>query len=521
MKTAEKRIGLFIFFCLAASSPALAQKADIRIVRAASGDRATPGQLVQLFVDGLRTRTMPAPVEQFEVVVTQDEKALQAQVRMVSEVFVRTAADGSAKPGEDWDIRELLANTAKMTDVLFTVPTTLHEGKAWVVVVYRDQHSDAYALTIVPRISALDISVPGVTFSVSDRPQAGSEPTSGSSRPAPRLERGQETTLLVTPLVDPEVADVALLVTFTQGESRSEATARIIKHDPVEQANGMISFGSLNYEVRVRTPAGLAIGPVEIEVRERVDGELSEPGRTTAQIIDPAEAAGPRIVLVDPGKVGIGQAFVLLVDDPRRLQPDPDSVVVVLEQNDKRVELKPETNAALDDGGPQFMPVMLTVRIGAEITGRATLRIHHPARGAAGLCAPVPIEIAPEVLAPEVRKLAEATKQDLAQWQAVSQKTATSAHPYPGYDRKRRYVTIDAKGLDLNPDHVRVTFYQDGRIYTLNDQDFGFGLGDHRVVRLPDEIKTGTVTVSIQNVAAGQLSKAVILPLEITAAGRQ
>jgi hypothetical protein len=230
--------------------------------------------------------------------------------------------------------------------------------------------------------------------------------------------------------------------------------------------------------------------------------------------------SAPRINDFHPDKVGIGQVVHLFVSDPRQLQPDPEKVMVVLEQEGQRVELKPEQNSARYMGS-QSPLTYLAVRLGKEITGKATLRVWHPLRGVGSLSEPVSIEIVNEVLAPEVIKVTEAARQDIAQLSAMREQVMKTGREFKEYDPKSRYVTILANGLDHNPNYTRIVFQQGGRSYLLKFDDYSLFMGDRTVVRLPDQIRPGEVTVTIQNRGADRLSVPVVRTFEVTEPSRQ
>lgn len=509
------------------NTPGLAQQGDIHLVGASSNKQAMPGQLVQVYVEGVRLRPMPPPpLDQFEVFVTQDDVTRTARVREVGVVSTSKPAADSPATDNVTPATDPMASATLRTVLTFTVPTGLHEGEATAVLAYRGRRSDAYTFNVVSHPPTPHVFVPFMTGAMSSRlPRKMPDDLKEKSKQAARLERGQSAMLLVSPLADPEAVDVAVLVTFKQEHFQREVTAEIISHEPVEVGDNSIRLGAQRYEVRVQTPADLGIGPAEIEARLRVNGMVSDPGKTSVQITDafagsPVDSA-PRVINFQPEKVGIGQAVHLFVDDPRRLQPEPDKVVAVLEQEGRRVELKPERNSALYGAGEQSPLTFLVVRVGKEITGKATLRVWHPVRGAAGLSEAISIEILDEVQAPEVIKVSDATKQDIAQLSTMREQVMKAGRTFAEYDPKYRYVTIRANRLDYSPNHTRIVFQQGGKSYTLQYEDYSLSMGDHIVVRLPEPIKPGEVTVTIQNRGAGRLSAPVVRVFEVTQPSKQ
>ena len=514
-----------------------AQESGVRIVGTVNipggpqSAQAAPGQIVDLIVAGVKLRLMPpVPTERFEVFVSQDGVTRPAPVRIVSATmadFPARADSGAAVSDVPATDRPLTASSARSL-VMFTVPMGLHEGEASVVVAYRGQRSNAYPLTILSRPPVPMISVPITTVSLTGKmPSEVPEEVKAKARLGTQLERGQETAVTLRPLFDPDVVDVQLLVTFNQGGYRREVMARIVTHDPVESDRDVMVFSPMRYEIRVTAPGEMAVGPADIETRLRVNGQVSEPGKTTVQIVDPFGSgdpsdAAPRISSVDPGKTGIGQAVHVFVDDLRHLQPNPEKVLVVLEQDGRRIELKPEMNTARFASMGRLGPVMLRVRVGTEVTGKATLRVLDPSRGAAGLSEAVPIEIVPEVLAPEIAGVTEAANRDIAQLSAMREQATKAGYRFAEYDPKYRYVTIHGTGMDENANYARIVFQQGGRTYPLRFEDYSLTMPDRRIVRLPDDIKPGEVTVTIQNLgAAGHHSATVVKILEVTMPSKQ
>jgi hypothetical protein len=531
MNKATRLVGLILIVGLCGAL-ALAQQSGIRINGASWNGQATPGQLVQVFVDGVRVRAMPPPpLDDFEVFVSQDGVTRPARVREVGVVVLPKPADESPSTSKKAPAGAPAAaesdDLLQRTLLTFTVPVDLHVGDATATLAYRGQRSDAYAFKVNTQPPTPHVYLPFSTATMSSRPptKAPDNPKERAAQ-ASRLERGQPAVIFVTPLIDPEVTDAAVLVTFKQANYQREVLADIVTHEPVEvSGERSMRLSAKRYEVRVQTPADLGVGPAELEVRLRVNGVVGEAGRTSVQVTDmyagnPSDSA-PHINDFQPAKVGIGQAVHLFVHDPRRLQPEPEKVVVVLEQEGQRVELKPESNSALYSRGDEMPLVFLVVRLGKEITGKATLRVYHPSRGAAGLSDSVPIEIVNDVLAPEVTKVTEATKQDIAQLSAMREQWMRAGREFKEYDPKYRYVTIRANGLDHSPNYTRIVFQQGGRSYQLKFEDYSLFMGDRTVVRLPDQIKPGEVTVTIQNRGADRLSVPAIMTFEVTEPSHQ
>src|SRR5690242_6605842 len=95
MNKATRLVGLILIVGLCGAR-GLAQQGGIRISGASWNGQAMPGQLVQVFVDGVRVHAMPPPpLDDFEVFVSQDGVTRPARVREVGVVMMSKPADES------------------------------------------------------------------------------------------------------------------------------------------------------------------------------------------------------------------------------------------------------------------------------------------------------------------------------------------------------------------------------------------------------------------------------------------
>lgn len=531
MNPVSRYVGLMVLCCGVAAIGAN-QKSEIRIetIRQSADNAAAPGQIFELFLSGLGNRMIPPiPANRFDVLVVQDGVAHHAKVRGVASVMINPTASRDLPPpsdGKPLDIAEQMAMMKPYQMLMFMVPLELHEGEATVLVTYGGNRSDQSRLNIVnrppkPRIFA-------VVEAASLGPRMAPVPPPGGLKISQALEftKGEETRVMVSPLIDPEAPDAAVLVTFKQGSASHEVNAKVTRVDSGQQRPGSatVIFAPARYEVSLKAPDELTAGSAEIEVRLRVNGHTSEPVLEKATIIDGSAAApsaaslAPRIANMGQARIGMGQAIRLAVFDSQRLKPDPLKTVVIIEQDSRQVELKPEMNsAAYADNSI----ALLSVRFGDELHGKVLVRVLNPAIGRpAGLSDPIELEIVDEVVPPIISKVSEASQQDLAVLSEMRDQVLKTGREFQEYDPRSRYVTIRATGLDYNPNFLRIEFRNNARSYVLKFEDFSLTTGDRLVVRLPNQIQPGPVQITIQNRGLDRLSEPVIATFEVTQSAR-
>jgi hypothetical protein len=507
-----------------------AQKKEIKINKSLTETSAVSGQKLEGITDEMM---MPIPVNKFEVMVTQNGATQQAKVRSATvfmipaQVISKKQSSSDESTSKIVDSKEQLGEMKYYQSVLFTVPQKLEEGEASVVVKYRGRQSDEFNFNIVnrPPTPRILISLKTATILSGIPSQA---PNVEKSR-VPRLtfERGHETEIDIMPLIDPETPDSAVLVTFRQGIASYDTTAKVTRREGAEPSGDTVGFAPPRYEVTVKAPEELTAGPVQVEVKLRANGQTNDAGSISAVITDaasdndhPADVA-PLITGIDRPTVGIGQSFYLSINDAQKLDSDPSKTLVILEQDATRVELKPESNSAiyLKSQGLSA-PAMLLVRVGKEITGKVTVKVYNLARGEQkGMSAGVSLEIVDDVLPPVINQIAESNKQEMALLKSLHDQAVKAGYDFKEYDPNARYVTIQATGLDPNPNFIRVQFEQGGQKFTLKFNDFSLTANGRNIVRLPASIKPGEVQVTIQNTGAGRTSKAVTYTFEVNQIG--
>jgi hypothetical protein len=406
--------------------------------------------------------------------------------------------------------------------VNFVVPRGLHPGDAELTLFYRGQRGNAIGLAIVekplpPRVGSVSV----MTINTSSLPPPG--PSIQGNNLGWRLERGATARLSVNPLTDPDDPNSAVVVRFKQGELYYDAQTRVINQPfRVENRNRGVGFFPARDFLEVDVPAALAMGPVEVEVRLRANGQVGEATKLNATITDSARSAeaptenAPRLLMVAPTRVGGGQSMILSLDYRRTLDPDPAKTVIVMEQGSARYVVPVERSSLKFGPRETDAPVLFFVRTTKEIIGKAQIRVFNQLRGLqTGMSEPVAIEILDEPLPPDLLDVGESTAGDLAPLRQRYEIQTRAGEVFPEFDPQRKYVTIHVKGIDYNPNFVRVTFEQDGRSFLLRPMDFSSYGNDTLIVRQPKELKAGPANITIENRGADSFSVPVSKTFEI------
>ena len=486
---------------------------SFRIVAISPYDKAVPGQILGLRVEGLQVGPSPVMMEtgDFKIEVVQDGVPLEAKVRTATPTMTFRRFSETV---QDTEPERKFFQTVK-----FVVPRGLHPGASELRLSYRNQWSNTVTLNIV------DQPMPPVIGTMSVLTMGGVNPDRVPGiKPVGndlgwRLERGATTRVTIEPLVDPEDAASAILVRFKQGDAFYDAVTRVTNRPfNVQNRSKSVSFMPSRDELELDVPATLAMGPAEAEIRVKANGQTSDPVTLKVTITDTTrtvEAPGthaPRLLAVTPKRTGAGQSILLSVDQRRALEPDPAKTIVFIEQNGALYAATIERNSALTKPNPQpDDPVALIVRTSRQIVGPAQVRVFNSLRGeAAGTSESVQIEILQDVQPPEVFGVGESTEADLAALRRMSEIQRQADRQFPEFDPSRRYLTIRTTGIDYNPQFIRITLEQAGRSYTLSFADFSSFAGDLLIVRLPRELRTGTVNFSIANLGIGNSSTPVI-----------
>jgi hypothetical protein len=504
---------LFVPNCLAQSG------APMRISSVFPYDRVVPGQIIELRLEGFGEQLLaPPPGDALRVFVTQDGATKTARVRTAMPGMVRETPPGSNTPGELKEVQSLS----------FVVPSGLHVGVAEVVVSFRGHQSAPFKLNVVERPQR---PVVALTSIVSIAPAAVMPDAAARQRMGPRFERGARgVEIHVLPLADPEDAEAGVLVRFKQGGAFYDANARVVHREGGREnlPGGGFHLMTPRDVLEVDVPEMLAPGEAEMEVTLRANGLTGEAALLPVTITDaerayeaPKEAA-PRMLSVTPRRVGAGQALMISVDRRRALDPDPSKVSVVFESPDgaSSVKVKPEMNSAvrMPDASPD-VPVFLIVRAPKQLNGDVRVKLLNPAREeyAGAASEPAQVEIVSEAVAPEVTDVAEAGEAELSHLRQLSAAQPDDSRMRPVYDSSARYVVIRAKGLDPNPEFLRVRMEQEGRVpVTLDRSDFALFSNDSLIVRAPKGFRPGAVRVTIENRGANGYSEPVVRTFELS-----
>jgi virulence-associated protein VagC len=470
-------------------------------------DKAVPGQVMEVLIEGLGSLNAPMilPESDFKVEVSQDGVKQKAKVRLTKFTMVREMkTDGSKRNTVDFAGMQMRAYHA----VSFVVPKGLHPGPAEVVASYKGKRGNPVAMEIVEKPLAPVVGTTAMLAIGGMPPERTSQMTVDGNDLGWRLERGSTATVSVNPLVDPDDPNSAILIRFKQGGNEYDAVTRVMSTPAkVENHNGGVRFMAAREELEVDVPAAVTLGKAQVEIRVKANGQVSDPVNLTATITDVTRVAetpnvsAPRVLAVTPQKVGAGQALMISVDQRRTLEPSPKETKVVIEKDNARYFATIEHNSALI--GPSKepdAPVAFFVRTTRELIGRVQLRVLNPLRGEqTGMSAPVPLEIVDEVFPPVLTSVSESTDADLARLKQMYETQKQAGREFREYDPSRRYLTVKVRGVDYNPKFIRITLEQGGEKYTLSLEDLSSYSGEALIVRLPKELNAGEVKFTIEN----------------------
>lgn len=505
----------FLFLVLLLATAVRSQQRPFNVVSIMPYDKAVPGQVMEILIEGLTPGTAPTilPSSDFSVEVSQDGVTQTAKVRIT-----KFSMRGEIKPGEA-NQNTIDLSSAKMRiyqGVTFVVPKGLHPGPAEVITSYKGQRGNSLTLQIIEKPMFPVVGTTSVVAVGGMAPPSTLEGKRVGNDLGWRLERGATTSVFVNPLVDPDDPDAAVLFTFKQGGQEYDAITRIeTTQSRVDNRNGGVAFVPPREELKVEVPAALTLGKAEVHIRIKANGQVGDAVTLTATITDVTRAteepnvSAPRLLAVTPNRIGAGQSLLISVDHRRTLEPSPKETKVVIEQGDARYFASIEQNSALF--GPSKnpdAPVGLFIRTTRQLIGRVQIRVLNPLRGEqSGLSEPLPLEIVDEVLAPQLTSVAEATDVDLARLKEMYEIQKQAGKKFPEYDPDSRYLMVKVSGIDYNPNYVRITLEQGEEEYTLTFADFSSFSSDGLIVRLPDDLEEGTVKFTIQNSGGDRLSK--------------
>ena len=470
-------------------------------------DKAVPGQVMDVLIEGLNSDAspMPLPATAFKVEVSQDGVTQIAKLRIVKFTMVPvTNTESTNRSAITFAGMKMRAYQS----VSFVVPKGLHPGPAEVIASYKGQRGNTVAMEIIEKPLRPVVATTAVLAAGGLPPDTTPRKLAGNDF-GWRLERGATARISIHPLVDPDDPDAAVLIRFKQDGNDYDAVTRIASSPSRVEDRGSrgVGFFAAREELEVDVPAALVLGKAEIEIRLKANGQLSDPVNITAAITDTTRAAEapnvntPRVLLIAPNRIGAGQSIQISVDHRRTLEPSPKETQVIVEQDNARYFATIEKNSALI--GPSKepdAPVAFFVRTTRQLIGRVQIRVLNPLRGEqSGMSAPVPLEIVDEVLPPEVSGVGESTAAELDRLRQMHAAQKEAGREFHAYDPDRRYLTIRARGLDYNPKFVRITLEQGDQKFTLSPNDFSLYSNDALIVRLPEDLTGGNVKFTIEN----------------------
>ena len=505
MKLATSRLLLLVL--LLATASINAQQSSFTVAGIKPFEKAVPGQIMDVLIEGLGSAAAPMmiPETDFKVAVSQDGVTQQAKVRIAKFTMIRDLKPNSS------DANTVEFGGIKMRAyhaVSFVVPQGLHPGTAEVIASYKGKRGNSVSLEIIEKPLTPVVGTTSVVAVGGMPPQRSGEMKMEGNNLGWRLERGTTVKLHVNPLVDPDDPNSAVLIRFKQDGNEYDAVTRIAS-TPTKIINraGGIGFLAAREELELDVPAALTLGKAQVEIRLKANGQVSDAITLTATITDVTRVAeapnlsAPRVLAVTPTRVGAGQSLMISIDQRRTLDPAPKDTQVVIEQNNARYFATVEQNSALiGPGKAPDAPVGMFVRTTRELIGRVQLRVLNPLRGEqTGLSAPVPLEIVDEVLPPELTSVGEATESDLAAQKEMYRRAKEVGKEFTSYDPLRRYLKINVRGVDYNPNFVRITLEQAGKKFMLAPSDFSSFSGEGLLVRLPIGLTAGEVKFTIEN----------------------
>ena len=410
----------------------------------------------------------------------------------------------------------------------FFMPYGLSEGDAVVAAIYQGQRSDEHHFKINARPVPVVIGRNIVSIGPSDRISPAQEKT---TRQPLTLENGKENSLTLRPLFDPDDKDAELLVSIKQNEQLYSVKGQVVLH--ASKNDGFPA--SPPWEAQVSLPDRLAAGEALLEIRVRIKGVESELTtekvllRTSAELAEEkrrTEVMPPRLAHMDPQKASVGQVIRLLVENRTTLEPSPGNVLVIIEQDNRRYELKPIFNSALKARTAPAATLnkieipelaFLSFRLGPDVIGKVMIRILNPAQGSeAGLSNGLPMEIAADVIQPSNIEVTEALRNEVEE---MNQQLKSARGVQPHLDTNKRYIRMRAEGLSLG-DSPEIKFEQTGRVFTYSDFQNLLVMEETMYLALPDAIEPGEVIVSVANRVGDRTSIPAKVVLRITQAAQ-
>jgi hypothetical protein len=461
---------------------------DIQITRVIPPKPALRGQMLDVQFE-VTNSALPANSSGLilEVNVVQSGHSLPARVHAISPLLSPSPQGG-------------ISETQRFS-LLSTLPPGLNVGPA-ALEISHEQSKASYKLDLAYAPSRPSLG--RMYYSPNAGKTAQGEPTV--------LEIGKENDLFILPLTDPEDNEAAVVLTFKQQQVTREVVARIAR---VGEGSGY--WSTRPYRALVQVPDDLSSGPASLEVRIRANGLLSEPSTDIVTLADASRATdnprgvAPRIVDSRPTQIGLGQSVRLLVQSMRSLNPRPRDTMVIVSSPTRVQAIRPEVNSAVTSQAGPDSPAIIVARLDNLVPDSYKVQIFNPALGeVAGLSNVVAVEVVSEILPPELIDVRAATDQDLRMLKQLTPFAPKSAGTACAtYDPNRRYMTLQTNNLDANSNYVSVLLETEGRTYKLIWDDYCTERGGTQVIRLPVDIKPGTVKVTIANRTKEGMSRPV------------
>lgn len=508
MKNTLPSLAFTVVLLLTTSIAVNSQQSSVTVTGIRPFDKAVPGQVMEVLIEGLGLGTAPMmiPESDFKVVVSQDGMAQEARVRIATYTMLRERTPDSSNNNADVTGMKLVTYRS----VSFVVPQGLRPGPAQVIASYKGHEGNPVSMDIIQRPLAPVVGTTSVVAIGGMHPERTGEMKIAGNDLGWRLERGTSVNLFLKPLVDPDDPNSAVLIRFMQDGNEYDAVTRI-KSTParVDNRGPGVGFFAGREWLEVDVPAALTLGKAQVEIRLKANGQVSDAVTVTATITDVTRVAeapnvsAPRLLAVTPTRVGAGQSLMISIDKRSTLEPSPKETQVIIEQGNARYFATIEHNPALANlSTTPDAPVGLFVRPSRELLGRVQIRVLNPLRGEqTGLSAPVALEIVDEVLPPELTSVNESTENDLLQLKEMYDLAKRAGKEFASYEPGRRYLTVRAQGVDYNPNFVRITLEQGDERITIPAKEFSLFSGEALIVELPKGLAAGVVKVTIENSA--------------------
>src|SRR6185369_2582015 len=246
------KLALLILLVAITSLSVRPQQSSFNVAAIKPYDKAVPGQVMEVLIQGLGSAATPMafPATSFSVEVSQDGVSQLAKVRIAKFTMIPEANPEDSKT-TDFAGMKMRPYQA----VMFVVPKGLHPGAAEVVVSFKGQRGNPVSMEIIEKPLRPVVGTMSVLAVGGMPPDRTSAKLEGNNL-GWRLERGTTVKLYVTPLVDPDDPNSAVLISFKQGGNEYDAVTRI-KSTPSGVENRGRNFGFMvaREELEVDVPA--------------------------------------------------------------------------------------------------------------------------------------------------------------------------------------------------------------------------------------------------------------------------